>query len=130
MRLHDTPRPVAVGARWHAPRHDGRRPVRVGVDGGRMTEKSEIWQEWLANQDRWNGDYWYRGVYAAWHCTVGATPNHGGEAHLWVGEDGGFFLSTNARRDPLRFDDADEVRAFAAWLERRCCGDRYPDMQA
>ena len=95
-----------------------------------MTEKSEIWQEWLANQDRWNGDYWYRGVYAAWHCTVGATPNHGGEAHLWVGEDGGFFLSTNARRDPLRFDDADEVRAFAAWLERRCCGDRYPDMQA
>ena len=92
---------------------------------------TEVWQEWLANQERWNGDYWYRGVYAAWHCTVRATPNsRTGEAHLSTREDGGFLLSTNAHRDPLTFADADEVRAFAAWLEQRCCGDEYPDMRA
>ena len=95
------------------------------------TDKTEVWQEWLANQDRWNGDYWYRGVYAAWHCTVNATPNgRGDEAHLWAGENGGFFLSTNSHHDALRFEDADEVRAFAAWLEQRCCRDKYPSMAA
>jgi hypothetical protein len=62
---------------------------------------------------------------------VDATPNgRSGEAHLWAREGGGFFLSTNAHHDALVFEDADEVRAFAAWLEQRCCRDKYPSMEA
>ena len=72
-----------------------------------MTDKSETWQAWLADQDRWNGDYWYRGVYAAYLAAerVGGA-QIGGEARLWAAEGGGYLLSTNDSRDPLKFADA------------------------
>lgn len=91
---------------------------------------TELWDEWFANQDRWNGDHWYRGVYAAYFLALRPATEDDGEARMQSTEDGGFLLYTNNNRPPLEFADAGEAGEFAEWLEKRCCRDKYPDMNA
>lgn len=94
-----------------------------------MTEHPE-WETWLGNQEDWNGDQYYRGVYAAYLAAL--RPRDGdtaGYCRVRAAPDGGFLLSTNDHYEPLPLADEAQCHEFAQWLENRLCR-TVPNMRA